>query len=326
MGSCLTARSSRASAVRMEEQQERAEQHVKEEREYDVAMNAMVFPVPQEEPEKPFELDEDGHVRWELPVHVEVEVWPKGGTTECFLIASQDKKGWGGGGDGLTVTSCVNRDDFTFRAEVFGKFPAVEVHHSQRLRMGEWNHFALTLSEQRATYWINHVRIATCNFKPGDLPTTRPFIGLYGFTSTYRARRFRASREPDMLAPILDRVLTLSPAEKDGQLYFVCTALSGEEVACVGGIGPRGWRGKRMLFEEVQTEIAKRLSTAACCLKLLFPDGTLMPDSLADRTAVDIHADLVFRVGEASKAAGREAAQASGMEEANPNSTTSAPE
>ena len=57
-----------------------------------------------------------------LPVYVEVEVNPPEEKTECFIVATLNKRGWGDGGDGLTVCGAVDRCDFDYRYNVFGNF------------------------------------------------------------------------------------------------------------------------------------------------------------------------------------------------------------
>lgn len=173
------------------------------------------------------ESDHEGHVRWQLPAYVSVEVFPHEAGTECFIIASLNKQGWSGTsrGDGLTVYACGNRTDFDFRTQVFASFPKVKRHASVRLEPKAWNTMDLALSESHAVYFINGIRIATMSIRPGELPSPTPFIGMYGFSHSYNARNFRVrSLRPQILT--MGPCLQLSP----GLSRIACTNLAGDEV------------------------------------------------------------------------------------------------
>lgn len=173
------------------------------------------------------ESDHEGHVRWQLPAYVSVEVLPHGVDTECFIIASLDKQGWDRG-DGLTVCACGNRTDFDFRTQVFGRFPQVQRHANVRLKPKTWNTMDLALSETRAVYFINGIRVATMLIRPGELPSSTPFIGMYGFTTSYAARKFR-------IRSLKPQILTIGPCLplSQGISRIACTNLAGEEVCCL---------------------------------------------------------------------------------------------
>lgn len=151
------------------------------------------------------EQDSAGHVRWRLPLHASVDVFPPGSNTECFIIATDNKRGWGQDGDGFTVCASADSCDFDFRTKVFGKFPnAVRRHNKVQLNQKQWNTMELALSEKHATYFLNGERIATIEFTGDDLPSTTPFIGMYAFTTSYKARNFR-------IRSLQPRIVTMQP-------------------------------------------------------------------------------------------------------------------
>lgn len=176
------------------------------------------------------EQDSAGHVRWRLPVHASVDVFPPGSTTECFIIATDNKLGWGQGGDGFTVGASVGCCDFDFRTKVFGRFPdAVQRHSKVKLEQKQWNTMELALSENRAVYFLNGKQVATIEFKGGELPSKAPFIGLYAFTAAYKARNFK-------MRSLQPRIVTMQPIwhqpDHYQKLRAVCcsSAVAGLEV------------------------------------------------------------------------------------------------
>jgi len=201
--------------------------------------DAVVIPTPplalRHEQEHPFEEDltpdAEGHVRFALPVFVRVEVFPRQDDTECFLIATLNKRSFGRGGDGLTIYGSVNRTDFTFRTSVFDGHPDVIRHNHVKLRRGEWNEMGLAIGEHQATYWINRVPVATCILEEGDLPSNALFFGLTCYAHDYQFRRFDVSRDPTALSVFNDRVLTLQGTIENGTLRVRCLNMSGSEVA-----------------------------------------------------------------------------------------------
>mmetsp|Transcript_16586 Transcript_16586/g.52030 ORF Transcript_16586/g.52030 Transcript_16586/m.52030 type:complete len:387 (+) Transcript_16586:43-1203(+) len=206
----------------------------------------VVIPTPQlalrHEQEHAFEgdltPDDEGHIPFHLPVFVRVEVFPEEESTECFLIATKNKRGFGHGGDGLTVYGSVDRTSFTFRTNVFDSFPPGLIRHTQvRLRRREWNEMALAIAEHQATYWINGVPVATCRLEDADLPSKRLFLGLTRYAHDYRFRRFDVSRDPAVLSVFSDRVLTLLAAMEGGTLRVRCLGVSGSEVAALEAAG-----------------------------------------------------------------------------------------
>lgn len=259
--------------------------------EFEVLTHTMKFPIPpmqmdfeRSHPEKEeFKFDHESHIQWKLPIFIRVEVWPHESNTECFLIATEKKRGWDvGGRDGLTVTASVDRDCFDFRTEVFNKFPARERHATARLTQGAWNELALAISEHRSTYWINGQRIATCNFQGGETSAT-PCIGVYAFTTTFRARRFDASRDPALLAPLLRQIVTLcgtwSPGS--GELAGVtCTNMSGAEILSVDARGDLRLKDLRVLLAEAMADRFGILpSDVLHGLALLLPSGRQLSSS-----------------------------------------------
>eukprot|EP00931_Biecheleriopsis_adriatica_P057146 TRINITY_DN33898_c0_g1_i1.p1 TRINITY_DN33898_c0_g1~~TRINITY_DN33898_c0_g1_i1.p1 ORF type:complete len:772 (+),score=163.10 TRINITY_DN33898_c0_g1_i1:106-2421(+) len=159
-----------------------------------VGKSKLVFPVPGQVVESAVAgRSDDGAIRWRLPARVSVEVYPTHPTTECFLIITENQRGWPGG-DGITAAAGVNRYDFTFRGQVFGTFPPVRrFTDAVMLRKDNWNLMVLEVSTEKAIYYINDAPIAAVAFKEGDLPTVTPFIGLYGFKEEYQMRNFRVS-------------------------------------------------------------------------------------------------------------------------------------
>eukprot|EP00933_Yihiella_yeosuensis_P026955 TRINITY_DN20913_c0_g1_i1.p1 TRINITY_DN20913_c0_g1~~TRINITY_DN20913_c0_g1_i1.p1 ORF type:complete len:161 (+),score=21.79 TRINITY_DN20913_c0_g1_i1:252-734(+) len=108
-----------------------------EQQELELPCHTMLFPVPPMAKQEVFDLDARGQVRWKLPVHVRVEVYPCSPRNECFFIVTEDQKPWPGE-DGFTAASAVHNDTFTFRTKVFGEFPPVELHKESRLRPNKW--------------------------------------------------------------------------------------------------------------------------------------------------------------------------------------------
>lgn len=221
------------------------------------------------------ESDHEGHVRWQLPAYVSVEVLPPEASTECFIIATLDKQEWNRG-DGLTVCGCGNRTDFDFRTKVFGKFPQVQRHANVRLNPKTWNTMDLALSETRAVYFINGIRVATMLIRPGELPSPTPFIGMYGFSSPYKARNFRVQS----LKP---QILTMAPCLplSQGQSRIACTNLAGEEVCCLEFQADSGMTPNvRQLLELAAQNQGKELLLIDESLenyRLITIDGRLIP-------------------------------------------------
>ena len=58
------------------------------------------------------------------------------------------------------------------------------------------------------------------------------FIGALSYETRYRVRNFDLSRDPQVLAFLVERVLTLTPSlQTDGELSVECTAMDGDVVA-----------------------------------------------------------------------------------------------
>jgi len=214
--------------------------------EFDVPKHTMLFHDPAGV-EDDVERDASGAIRWRLPVLVKVDVFPPDANTECFIIATENKKQWGNGGDGLTVCASVDRTDFDFRYEVFGQF----FDRGRRfahvtLKRGQWNSMALALHEESAVYFINDRQIASVD-SLRELPTKTPAIGVYGFTTSYRARHFS-------VRPIRPQVLTMLP-------------VSSKEVAGRGAVSVATIAGKELLTlsqedleEMLPLEVYRRVS------------------------------------------------------------------
>jgi len=152
---------------------------------------------------------------FDLPVYVRVSVMPSDNDeAECFIIATENKKGWGHGGDGLTVTGAVDRTDFDFRFQVFGKFlRKVERHSSVKLAKNSWNEIALALGETRSCYWANGAKVASCEYVEDELPTEKPFIGVYAFKQEVSVKHITATNDSELLSCLNDTVLTLVAEE-----------------------------------------------------------------------------------------------------------------
>lgn len=197
----------------------------------EVKPHSLVFPTPLLK--MPHELhlgsapdyvQKDGdRTRVTLPIYCRAEVLPLAADTECFLIATQNCRGWGQGGDGLTVSSGVNRTDFTFRSGVFQGFPRVTRQGSPMLRSLEWNELSMVLSETLASYWINGMLVASCKLEPGEVPAAELYLGLTSYSTAYRVRGFDVSRDP----AVLQRVCTLQEMRQLGvfkEKVVTCTA------------------------------------------------------------------------------------------------------
>lgn len=221
--------------------------------------NALVFPEPRfglpHERDCPFQedlnRDVEGHIRVTLPVYVRVEVFPEGPDTECFIIATLNKRRFGHGGDGLTIYGSVHRTDFAFRTNVFDGFPEDERHNHVRLRPGEWNEMAMVLAEDKATYWINRTAVATCFLIDGELPSAEAlYIGLANYTTPYAFRGFDFSRDPAPLSVLRHRVITLHGVDYNDAFCIRCLNMSGEEAICLNS-------GRATLLS-IGTEVAVR--------------------------------------------------------------------
>mmetsp|Transcript_119558 Transcript_119558/g.283927 ORF Transcript_119558/g.283927 Transcript_119558/m.283927 type:complete len:297 (+) Transcript_119558:36-926(+) len=195
--------------------------------EFDVPKHTMLFHDPAGV-EDDVERDASGAIRWRLPLLVTVEVFPPDANTECFIIATENKKQWGNGGDGLTVCASVDRTDFDFRYEVFGQFFDRGRRFAHvKLKRGQWNSMALAVHEESAVYFINDRQVHSVEISPRELPTKTPAIGVYGFTTSYRARHFS-------VRPIRPQVLTMLP-------------VSSKEVAGKGAVSVATIAGKELL-------------------------------------------------------------------------------
>eukprot|EP00929_Paragymnodinium_shiwhaense_P093029 TRINITY_DN53068_c1_g1_i1.p1 TRINITY_DN53068_c1_g1~~TRINITY_DN53068_c1_g1_i1.p1 ORF type:complete len:365 (+),score=34.86 TRINITY_DN53068_c1_g1_i1:102-1196(+) len=172
---------------------------------------------------------------FEVPFYFRAEVFPPAGDTECILVATSNKRRWGQGGDGITAFAAVGdrARAFTFRLNLFDQFPKrVVLHHGSALRTGQWNEVGMAVSEDRATYWINGVRVATMFFDDEDvLPSTQLHVGFATYVGGFRYRNFDVSRDPIVLDLFRSRVFTLKTKEADGVTSVVCLAMSGQEVA-----------------------------------------------------------------------------------------------
>jgi len=141
-------------------------------------------------------------------VLVTVEVFPPERETECFLVATRNKKGWLESGDGITACAAVARCDFDFRYDVFGGFFSKGHRYANRwLTQNSWNTMALALREDAAVYFINEEQVHSVEIPPRVLPTTTPCLGVYGFTTAYRAKHFA-------VRALRPQVLTLLPFPK----------------------------------------------------------------------------------------------------------------
>merc|ERR1719156_350159 len=111
---------------------------------------------------------------------------------------------------------------------------------------------------------MNGTKIASCSFQDGELPTTTPFIGIYGFNGSYEVRGFTISRDALRLAPVLDTLVTL---HYEGS-QIVGTSLSGSRMIELE-IGDETWT-----FEKLRNTICHQLEVDPFCLQLLLPNGT----------------------------------------------------
>eukprot|EP00930_Biecheleria_cincta_P007166 TRINITY_DN108325_c0_g1_i1.p1 TRINITY_DN108325_c0_g1~~TRINITY_DN108325_c0_g1_i1.p1 ORF type:complete len:272 (-),score=39.98 TRINITY_DN108325_c0_g1_i1:114-929(-) len=176
-----------------------------EEHETDMSQDTMYFGATAVGHWDDLEQDSAGHVRWKLPLHASVDVLPPGSNTECYMVATENKRGWGQDGDGFTVCASADCCDFAFRTKVFGRFPdSVRRHNKGLLNQKQWNTMELALSEKHATYFLNGKQIATIEFRGDELPSKTPFIGMYAFTTSYKARNFR-------MRSLQPRIVTMQP-------------------------------------------------------------------------------------------------------------------
>lgn len=257
----------------------------------------LVFPTPLLKMPHELHLDstpdyvqKDGAwTRVSLPIYCRAEVLPLGPDTECFLIATQNCRGWGQGGDGLTVSSGVNRTDFTFRSGVFQGFPrGVTRQGSPMLRSSEWNELSMVLSESLASYWINGMLVASCKLEPGEVPAAELYLGLTSYSTGYRIRGFDVSRDPAVLQRVctleamrtlgvfMEKVVTLTAQWDDVDsldLCISCANLAGEHLAkfqAVQGNTPlQSFR--RLLMRELKL-------TRHHDVRLVLQDGTLLTE------------------------------------------------
>jgi len=263
--------------------------------EIQIRPHSMVFPRPllqmPYELERAAPLDYSRHVPDEnlvclsLPIYARAEVFTPTDNTECILLATLNRRGFGQGGDGLTAYGAVNRTDFTFRTRVFDAFPAGVRHHRRaRLGLHEWNEMSLALSEHKATYWINGVQVATITFGHGDLPSTELYIGFISYSTPYRIRRFDVSRDPRIvgfvcsehelreLSLLRQRIVTLNGVVLgDGVMSIACTGMAGDELANFDAVPTT------MLLKDFRRILAEQLEFKEFDdVRLVLQDSTLL--------------------------------------------------
>lgn len=118
------------------------------------------------------------------------------------------------------------------------------------------------LSERRATYLINGQKIATIELRSGELPSPTPFIGLYGFSTSYKARNFR-------IRSLRPHVTTVQPIwQQPGnfqKLSAVCclNAVTGLEICTLDA------DGAQLTLQALMEAVAAQLAIPV----LLFGEG-----------------------------------------------------
>eukprot|EP00929_Paragymnodinium_shiwhaense_P073788 TRINITY_DN37695_c0_g1_i3.p1 TRINITY_DN37695_c0_g1~~TRINITY_DN37695_c0_g1_i3.p1 ORF type:complete len:309 (-),score=22.89 TRINITY_DN37695_c0_g1_i3:544-1470(-) len=184
----------------------------------------------------------DDPLCFELPFYFRAEVLPEARNTECVLVATSNKRpfdyqGDGDYADGVTAYASVDRTCFSIRLNLFRRCPRrMVVHNYEVLKQGEWNELGMAMSEERAVYWINGVRIATAFFNEFELPASILHVGFVSKATGFKYRNFDLSRDPLVINHLYSgRVITLTATatqEEDAAAISVsCTAINGEELA-----------------------------------------------------------------------------------------------
>ncbi len=114
-----------------------------------------------------------------LPARISYDVTCENERDEFIPCFSFTKAQWGSPEcDALSWYASPHRDDFTFRTNLFGKFPTVKrLSPSWRPTVGEKFRMSCEITTTSATYSINGIDYATATYNEGDVPNR----GYFGF-------------------------------------------------------------------------------------------------------------------------------------------------
>ena len=102
---------------------------------------------------------------------------------EMIPIYAHYQENWAGGGAatnyGVTWYAATNRHDFTFRTEIFNKFPPTKrPQRGYNMKVGQWYTMDSTIDEKRCYYSIDGKPYAEAyNLPEGSIPTSG-FFGM----------------------------------------------------------------------------------------------------------------------------------------------------
>ena len=114
---------------------------------------------------------------------------------ELIPIYAHYQENWGGGGAatnyGVTWYGATNRHDFTFRTEIFGKFPPVKRPYAGfNMKVGQWYKMDSTIDEKECSYSIDGKPYAIAHSLPeGSVPNSGFFGMIHYSGQTHRSIR-----------------------------------------------------------------------------------------------------------------------------------------